>query len=199
MGDDLSDRALSYDSPGATRPADRTWTGALSGFRRYESSVLVGRGAHAFEAASQALLHWGVKTRSGFRVEPAQGSELRVREEARYHLVARLGPVAVREPVQVVAVVDTPTRRGFAYGTLTGHPVSGEEAFVVDLAPGGEVRLVLRSLTRPAPGPWRLAFPALLVAQRWYRARYRRALLPGRQRTPVVDEPQAPTRGTMPG
>jgi uncharacterized protein (UPF0548 family) len=41
----------------------------------------------------------------------------------------------------------------------------------------------LRSLTRPGRGRWRLAFPGVLVAQRWYRSRYLRALhgldLPG--------------------
>ncbi|MEH3078354.1 MAG: DUF1990 family protein [Quadrisphaera sp.] len=84
----------------------------------------------------------------------------------------------MREPVRVVAVVDTDDRRGFAYGTLRGHPVSGEEAFVVHRDPEGRVHLTLRSLTRPAPsGPWRLVFPALLVAQRVYRRRYQQALV----------------------
>jgi len=127
------------------------------------------------------------------------GSDLRVREGATYRLVARVGPVAVREPVRVVAVVDTPARRGFAYGTLAGHPVSGEEAFVVDLAPDGEVRLVLRSLTRRARGPWGLALPALLVAQRWYRAPYRRALLTRPVTGAALDGPRTRGRGTMPG
>lgn len=191
MGDHLSDRALTCGDPGATQPAESSWTRPAPGFHRYEGTTSVGRGDDVFEAASQALLRWGVKTRSGFAVEPDQGSDLRVREGSDYHLVARLGPLSVREPVRVVALADTPIRRGFAYSTLRGHPVSGEEAFVVELAPDGEVRLVLRSLTRRARGPWALAFPALLVAQRWYRARCRRALLP--------DGPQPPTRGTMRG
>lgn len=61
------------------------------------------------------------------------------------------GPLAVHEPVRVVAVVDTPDTRGFAYGTLRGHPVSGEEAFIVRKAPDGRVTLTLRSLTAPPP------------------------------------------------
>ncbi|RBY88507.1 DUF1990 family protein [Blastococcus sp. TF02A-26] len=59
---------------------------------------------------------------------------------------------------------------------MEGHPVSGEEAFVLSRADDGVVHLTLRSLTRPGRGVWRLAFPAVLVAQRWYRWRYRRAL-----------------------
>ena len=38
-----------------------------------------------------------------------------------------------RIPARVVYVVDEPARRGFAYGTLHGHPESGEEAFLVEL------------------------------------------------------------------
>jgi len=38
------------------------------------------------------------------------------------------------------------------------------------------IRLTLRSLTRPAPGRWWLAFPAILLAQKRYRWRYQRAL-----------------------
>jgi hypothetical protein len=41
---------------------------------------------------------------------------------------------------------------------------------------GGLVRLTLRSITAPGSGPWRAAFPAVLVAQRWYRRRYALAL-----------------------
>jgi uncharacterized protein (UPF0548 family) len=83
--------------------------------------------------------------------------------------------VTVREPVRVVAVVDQPARRGFSYGTLSGHPVSGEEAFVVHHSPDGRVWLTLRSLTRPGDGAWRWAFPLILIAQRHYRGRYLRA------------------------
>lgn len=92
-------------------------------------------------------------------------------------MTARLGPIVITEPVEVVAVVATDTRVGFAYGTLTGHPVSGEEAFIVHRDEQDRVWLTLRSLTRAAPtGAWRPVFPALLVAQRIFRWRYQRAL-----------------------
>ena len=65
---------------------------------------------------------------------------------------------------------------GFSYRALPGHPVRGEETFVVH-RDGDTVLLTIRSLTRPAPrGFWRAAYPALLVAQRVARARYVRAL-----------------------
>ena len=102
-----------------------------------------------------------------------------VRDGVDYWLVASVGPLRIREPARVVAVVDRPDRCGFAYGTLEGHPVSGEEAFVLHRDDHGVVRLTLRSVTAPGAGRWRLAFPGVLVAQRRYRRRYARALAGG--------------------
>ena len=165
---------LTGPPPGCTRPQDARWV-PPPGWRGYERTVVTGSGAAHWAAVSAAVLEWEVKTRSGFAVEPAADGGRRVALGADPWLVARVGPVAIREPVRIVAVVTEPDRCGFAYGTLPGHPVSGEEAFVVHRAPDGAVSLTLRSLTRPAPGAWRLLFPALLVAQRWYRRRYLRA------------------------
>ncbi|GHE12044.1 DUF1990 family protein [Klenkia taihuensis] len=158
--------------PGTTRPADADWSAALPGWRVHAETVPIGRGPDAWVRAG-AVLEWAVKTRSGFAVRPPG----RVREGADLELVAAVGPLRITEPVRVVAVVDTADRRGFAYATRPGHPVSGEEAFVVHRDPDGAVWLTLRSLTRPGSGVWRPLFPGLLVAQRLYRHRYRRALV----------------------
>ena len=73
-------------------------------------------------------------------------------------------------------MIDKPDRKGFAYGTLSGHPVSGEEAFIVDRHPDDSVWLTIRSLTQPTEGAWRAVGPAVALAQRCYRRRYLRAL-----------------------
>lgn len=71
--------------------------------------------------------------------------------------------------------VHAPTT-GEPHRTRPGHPLDGEEAFIVRRT-GPEVRLTIRSLTRPAPaGFWRPLYPALLVAQQVVRRRYRAAL-----------------------
>jgi uncharacterized protein (UPF0548 family) len=170
-------RSLTYADAGGTRPDLTSWS-PPSGYRSFGRTVEVGRGPVDWNQASTALLSWGVKTRSGFRVERADGADPSgpVTAGADYWLVASFGPLRVREPARVVAVVDEPDRCGFAYGTLDGHPVSGEEAFLLTLTRDGMVRLTLRSLTRPGRGVWRVAFPLILVAQRWYRFRYSRAL-----------------------
>ncbi|WP_280217022.1 DUF1990 family protein [Nocardia neocaledoniensis] len=166
--------ALTYHPAGATRPAEPSWTTELPGFRRFETSVVIGHGDHVWTAATDSTMHWGIKRRSGFRVTP----DARVAAGSDYRITAGIGPIVVHEPVRVVAVVDTEERCGFAYGTLPGHPVSGEEAFVVHRRPDGAVVLTLRSLTSPAQaGGWRAGFPVLLLAQRFYRRRYLRALI----------------------
>lgn len=158
-----------------TRPAEEVWTDPGRGFRRWETSVVLGTRAEVWEWATTQVLRWGVKTRSGFSVEPAA----KVARGERPVITARPFGLAIREPVEVVDVVEASTRVGFAYRTLPGHPVSGEEAFIVHQE-GGVVLLTIRSLTRPAEiVGWRLLYPVLLVAQTVARRRYRRALLAG--------------------
>jgi uncharacterized protein (UPF0548 family) len=167
---------LNYAIVGATEVAERHWSPSRAGFRTFERSVLVGYGMAAWEEASTAVMAWSVKTRSGFEVVPVSGTDNTVRQDQDYTLVAHIGPLRIREPVKVVATVREHDRCGFAYGTGVGHPVSGEEAFVVWKDEGSRVWLTLRSLTRPSTGFWRVLFPAILIAQRWYRFRYQRAL-----------------------
>ncbi len=91
-----------------------------------------------------------------------------------------VGPFRMSAPVRVVYVVDEPGRRGFAYGTLHGHPESGEEAFLVELREDGTVWFVLRAFSRPASALHRIVSPVLRLFQRRFTARYLRALLPAR-------------------
>ncbi|GAA4470804.1 hypothetical protein GCM10023170_088220 [Phytohabitans houttuyneae] len=65
-------------------------------------------------------------------------------------LRAGWGPLRLMIPCRVVYVVDEADRRGFAYGTLPGHPEQGEEAFLMTRASTGEVNLHIRAFSRPA-------------------------------------------------
>jgi uncharacterized protein (UPF0548 family) len=175
---------LTYHPAGATHPADPQWRTAPPDFRRFERTIPIGHGPEFWNGVSLEVLRWAVKRRSGFRVTPTG----RVTEGARYRITAGWGPIRVHELVRVVEVVDLPDRCGFAYGTLPGHPVSGEEAFIVHRDPDGTVHLTLRSLTRPAPtGPWRWAFPILRLAQSFYRRRYLNVLVDNPSASPTPD------------
>ncbi|WP_309069396.1 DUF1990 family protein [Microbacterium sp.] len=147
-----------------TPPRDR---GSVS-----EASARIGSGDVVWRRATAELMRWAVKTRSGFSVPTAAP----VAEGQRVTVIAHVGPIRIVEPVQVVEVVAERTHMGFSYRTLPGHPVSGEEAFILH-RDGEDVHLTVRSLTRAAPrGGWRWVFPLLLIAQRIVRRRYLRAL-----------------------
>ncbi|QEO09800.1 DUF1990 family protein [Protaetiibacter larvae] len=85
-------------------------------------------------------------------------------------LRAPFWPVAF--PVRVVYVIDEPTRRGAAFGTLPGHPLAGEELFLVERRDDDSVWLTVRIFSRAADGPWKLVLPALRVVQAFLVRRY---------------------------
>lgn len=114
-------------------------------------------------------------TTSGEQVYADSGAEL-VRPGDTVVLRLGWGALSLRIPVRVVYIVDEPQRRGFAYGTLPGHPESGEEAFVVEHRDDDSVWLTIRAISRPAhPALW-IVYPVLRLAQAVFTARYERAL-----------------------
>ena len=82
------------------------------------------------------------------------------------------GPFHVTAPARVVYVVNDLNRKGFAYGTLPGHPESGEESFIVERTEDGSVWLEISAFSRPANGFWWLAYPVLRLSQAYYTRRY---------------------------
>lgn len=164
--EDLEIRAVSYECVGATRPEFDDFD-APEGYRRYEKSVRVGHGDADFARAADAVLAWEVKKRTGFRVSaetPRVGQRLWI----------TYGPIT--EPAVVVSVLRTESRAALSYGTLAGHPISGEEAFLVRRDADGTVWFTLRSLSRRPSGAWASAYPLVRVAQWIFRRRYLRAL-----------------------
>ncbi|PND49421.1 DUF1990 family protein [Rhodococcus sp. ENV425] len=160
-------RSFNYPHVGATRGR------VPAGFRHAHLTRRLGSGDVAFRTAVRALESWNMQRHAGFRVDantprPRAGLEVR--------LDPRFGPARWGAWCRVVYVVDEPDRRGFAYGTLDGHPVSGEEAFVVERRPDGAVFGHISAVSRP--GRWfpRLGAPVLPLAQRWMMGRYLDAL-----------------------
>jgi uncharacterized protein (UPF0548 family) len=45
-----------------------------------------------------------------------------------------VGPLRMRALCRVIYTITAPRRKGFAYGTLPGHPECGEEAFTISSA-----------------------------------------------------------------
>ena len=166
VADQLRAASLTYDEVGAS-------LGAFpEGYHHLDETFEIGTGREDFERAADSLMRWGVQRGvRGIRVS-ASADVVAVGEVA----IVRLGPVGVRAPVRVVAVVDEPDRRGFAYGTLPGHPERGEESFVVELRSDGTVVLIIRAFSRPGTLLAKAIGPLGRVAQKFVTGRYGRAL-----------------------
>ena len=165
--------ALTYSHVGETLRTNLIGS-PVPRFRSLERSAVIGSGRADFERASAKVLLWGIQTGSGMTVAGATGVPLVAGDEVR--LTIPFGPFRVPAPARVVYVVDEPSRAGFAYGTLPGHPERGEEAFLVDLADDGTVTVTIRAFSRPANWFWALGAPVLRLAQELYTRRYLRAL-----------------------
>jgi uncharacterized protein (UPF0548 family) len=162
---DLATLQLTYTDVGAT-------AGRLpDGYHHVWKSAVIGRGRPRFDEAAAKVMRWGMLRGAGVRVEAtsevaAVGSEVLV----------GLGPL--RAPCRVVYVIDEADRRGFAYGTLPGHPESGEELFAVRYDPAtDEVNAEVTAFSRHATWWSRLGAPVTSLAQRVITSRYMTALI----------------------
>ena len=181
MADPAHDRPTTLTAPLSPR-----WLERPDGYRNFGSAYFVGRGQDTFDRCAEELLHWEVKIRSGFDIEVGGRGETRTGEigsqpprvEAGQEptIRVRLGPFRLPEPSRVIDVFETTRRCGFTYGTKPGHPITGEESFILIRTPDDRVFLVLRSVSRAGAGIWRLGEPFVRLAQVIYRRRYGRAL-----------------------
>ena len=162
--DDLATLQLTYPEVGAT-------AGPLpDGYHHVSKSAVIGHGRPRFEQAAARVMRWGMLRGAGVRVDAssevaAVGSEVLV----------GLGPL--HAPCRVVYVVDDADRRGFAYGTLPGHPESGEELFAVRYDPAtDEVNAEVVAFSRHATWWSKLGSPLTSLMQHIITSRYLTAL-----------------------
>lgn len=157
---DLSDARLSYPELGAT-------AGDLPpGYRHVRLSRRIGSGRARFESAAAAVMRYGMLRGAGVRVSAT--TEV---AEVGTDVLGRLGPFLA--PCRVVYVIDEPDRRGFAYGSLPGHAVRGEELFAVRFDPSdGAVYAEVVAFSRPATWWSRLGRPVLAMSQQVVSRRY---------------------------
>ena len=171
LGADAQDRLaaaeLTYREVGAT-------AGDLpDGYQHLTRRAVLGHGHQLFTGAGEAVLQWQVQVRAGLRVSVSSPVAT---PGATLILGLGIGPVRVKAPGRVVYVVDEPRRRGFAYGTLSGHPESGEEAFVVTHHDDDAVSLTITAFSRPATRLAKITGPLEGIAQRRITARYLHSL-----------------------
>lgn len=123
-----------------------------------------------FAEAAEAIMTWQLQERSGVRrISGPPRATLGADVTFRF--------LAQKVPCRVVDVVDEPDRRGFAYGTLPGHPETGEERFVVERDPAtGEVTVTVTAFSNHALWRTKLAGPLGRLLQRTMTRRYLNAL-----------------------
>ncbi|MGA5540771.1 DUF1990 domain-containing protein [Mycobacterium sp. NPDC051198] len=157
---DLAELSLTYPEVGAT-------AGELPpGYRHIRASAAIGTGRDRFEQAGADVLQWGMQRGAGLRVQATSDSAAEGTE-----LIVGLGPIPA--PCRVVYVLDEADRRGFAYGTLAGHPESGEELFSVRYDPETDsVHAEVAAFSRPATWWSRLGGPVTRLLQQIVTRRY---------------------------
>ncbi|OZD09434.1 hypothetical protein CH275_03210 [Rhodococcus sp. 06-235-1A] len=139
-------------------------------YHHVTESRVIGSGLKDFVAAADALMQWDMHRGAGLKVHSSEKSAV---PDA--VVVLTLGPIRI--PCRVVYVIDEANRQGFAYGTLDGHPESGEELFHVDYSPAdGTVTAHIAAFS--SPGRWytRLGGPVGRRVQSLFTDRYLTAL-----------------------
>jgi uncharacterized protein (UPF0548 family) len=157
----IAELPLTYPEVGAT-------AGPMPppGYKHIGYAAHIGMGQLRFEQAADAVMRWGMQRGAGLRVQASSD-------------VVAVGAVVVvrvgffKAPCRVVYVVDEPHVRGFAYGTLPGHPESGEERFVVRHDPlTSAVYAEVSAFSRPATWWSKVGGPFTKLLQRTMNKRY---------------------------
>lgn len=159
------DTPLTYDEIGASLA-----TPLPAGYRHL--TLRVPLGPVSLSRAARAVLTFDLHRAAGVRVTASAPQAAAVGVA----VTSGIGPLTGLAPCRVVAVVEAADRAGFAYGTLPGHPFAGEEAFVVERDPTGQVWFTVTAFSRPRSLPARLAGPLVPIAQRAFARRLGRIL-----------------------
>jgi uncharacterized protein (UPF0548 family) len=155
MTNSQSAKPLNYKEIGAT-------TGDLpKGYEYLFASRNVGQGKELFQECSHLVLTWGIQTGAGFHVAHIKPVEVNQDNQLGLHF----GLFRTNAPCRVVYVIDEATRKGFSYGTVKGHPESGEESFIVELKPDGNVIFEIRAFSEPNRWFARLGSPLIRLLQ----------------------------------
>ncbi|WP_067568096.1 DUF1990 family protein [Nocardia acidivorans] len=140
------------------------------GYHHFRLRLRIGSGRALFDRAGAQILGYEMQRGTGIfawastaTAEP--GTELTVR--------LGVGPIRITAPCRVVYVVEESDRRGFAYGTLPGHPEIGEELFAVEYDAGDDsVYGVVAAFSRAGAWYTRIGGPVVRMVQRWVARRY---------------------------
>jgi uncharacterized protein (UPF0548 family) len=170
---DATTDARLRDAPFTYPEVGQTATAHPDGYHHLHRERVVGNGENTFRAMGESVLRWRVQLGSGLTIASPDN---RVSVGTVGVVGIGIGPARLHAPVRVAYVVEDVRRIGFAYGTLPGHPVSGEELFCVEHRDDDSVVLVVAAFSRPQTIAARIAGPIGRLGQRLITARYLRSL-----------------------
>lgn len=153
--------SLTYAEAGATATDQ-----APLGYTSFTRSITLND--TTFEDAVERLMTWRIQEGAGLQV---RASSLRVEQDAVVLMRLGVGPVGLSVPCRVTYAVVGPDAAGFAYGTLEGHPESGEEFFFQERF-GDRVTFMVRAFSRPQSRLARAAGPIGRRLQQVMTSRY---------------------------
>jgi uncharacterized protein (UPF0548 family) len=158
----MSSQDFTYEAVGATRG---TLDACPPGFRPMNVRTRIGEGEGVFRRAAEALLTWEMHREMGVGIDATAD-----RAAPDVDVTVTLAGI-LTAPCRIIWTVEEPRRAGWAYGTLDGHPESGEEAFVVDRTGDGTVWLTVAAFSRPEAWYARAGGPVTRAFQRAYARR----------------------------
>ncbi|POX56565.1 DUF1990 domain-containing protein [Streptomyces sp. Ru71] len=133
--------SFTYEAVGATRD---DLAACPPGFHSLHVRTRLGEGEAVFHRAAEAVLTWELHRAMGVGINASAD-----RAAKDVDVTVTLAGL-IKAPCRIVWATEEPRRAGWAYGTLTGHPECGEEAFVVDRTGDGTVWLTVAAFSRPA-------------------------------------------------
>ncbi|MGW0929270.1 DUF1990 family protein [Streptomyces sp. NPDC002644] len=154
--------SFTYEDVGATRDGG---VPCPPGYHSVHERTRIGEGEDVFRRAAEALTTWRMHREMGVGITASAE-----RAAPGVNVTVTLAGI-LKAPCRVVWTADEPRRVGWAYGTLPGHPESGEEAFVVTRTGDGTVWLTVTAFSRPAKWYAKAGGPAVRGFQQAYARR----------------------------
>lgn len=140
------------------------------GFVINHSKILVGSGSDAYEKGKTALQTWRHFGLSWAFVDPKTPIEDRVK----FCVCVKEFVPWLRMPLQIVYANETRSNKtavasfGFGGGTLTGHLLSGEERFSIEMDKDKQVWYEILSFSKPAHPLSVIGYPYVFLRQKYF-------------------------------
>jgi uncharacterized protein (UPF0548 family) len=167
----------------------RSGAHAPGGMRTREQRIRLGEGDAIWQRAVAVASGWAIKKHVRFVVDPDDDRVVLGRDyDTRFHF----GLIRLLEPVRIVWTEEQVDLRGFGYGTRVGHPITGEECFLVERDAAGVVWLIVRTVSRVSRGRWMLLWPGIRIMQPYFQRWYARSAV---RLIVETDEPLPGMRG----